>query len=125
MSKALFKAVNPVLPVKNVKKAILYYSKKLGFTVRGQDNPDNPTYAVMKRDTTELHLQWHEPTSFNTAVDKVNLRFVIENLEDLFEEYKPHKVFHSQTQLRSTEWGTKEFAFFDLDGNGLTFYKNL
>jgi len=99
--------------------------KHESFALRGQDNPDNPNYAVIKRDTVELHLQWHDPKSFDTAVDKLNLRFVIENIENLYEEYKAQDVFHERTQLRETEWRTKEFAFYDLDGNGLTFYKDL
>ncbi|MFT5287812.1 MAG: hypothetical protein ACI8TQ_004000 [Planctomycetota bacterium] len=40
----------------------------------------------------------------------------------LFGEYKAARVFHHATTLRSTGWGTREFAFFDPDNNGLTFY---
>ena len=34
-------------------------------------------------------------------------------------------VFHERTVLRETSWGTREFAFFDPDQNGLTFYCDL
>ncbi len=33
--------------------------------------------------------------------------------------------FHAMTALRDTAWGTREFAFYDLNGNGLLFYRNL
>lgn len=50
------------------------------------------------------------------------LRFVVEDVDALFEEWKDKGVFHENTSLRRTPWGTREFAFYDLDGNGLTFY---
>jgi hypothetical protein len=52
------------------------------------------------------------------------LRIVTQNIEDLFEEYKIQEVFHENTVLKNTLWQTLEFAFFDLYGNGLTFYKD-
>ena len=52
------------------------------------------------------------------------LRFLIEDPDALFEEYKSQNVFHDRTRLANTAWGTREFAFYDLDGNGLTFYRN-
>lgn len=53
------------------------------------------------------------------------LRFVVPQVEALFEEYKTKDVFRSRTALRDTAWGTREFAFYDPDGNGLTFYRAL
>jgi hypothetical protein len=35
------------------------------------------------------------------------------------------QVFQDHTALSDTPWRTREFAFYDLDGNGLTFYRNL
>ena len=51
-----------------------------------------------------------------------SLRFVIQDIEALYDEYKTKDVFHEQTSLKETVWGTREFAFFDPDMNGLTFY---
>lgn len=53
------------------------------------------------------------------------LRIVVENIEELFEEYKDLGVFHDKTSLKATPWGTKEFAFYDPYMNGLTFYRDL
>ena len=47
------------------------------------------------------------------------------DVEGLFEEYREQGVFHERTALRRTAWGTREFAFYDLDMNGLTFYRDL
>ena len=53
------------------------------------------------------------------------LRIVTQNIESLFEEYKTKDVFHESTAITETAWQTKEFAFYDLYKNGLTFYKDL
>ena len=45
--------------------------------------------------------------------------------EALYEEYKLQNIFHEHTSLKETPWGTKEFAFYDIYGNGLTFYRDI
>lgn len=119
-----FLAVHPVLPVRNIGKAIKYYTEKLGFGSVFQDDENDPKYAVIVRDEVELHLQWHHEEDFET-VEKLALRFYIQDVESLFEEYKDKDVFHNRTALQDTHWGTREFAFFDLDSNGLFFYRSL
>jgi len=121
MPKGVLLEINPVLPVGDIKKSISYYVDRLGFKFLFLDSEDNPGYAGVGRDKVILHLQWHDPAEFDN-VEKLNLRFVIENIEQLFEEYSQKNVFHSKTNLQETSWGTKEFAFFDPDNNGLTFY---
>jgi hypothetical protein len=49
----------------------------------------------------------------------------VPSIEKLFDEFKAAGVFHEQTALRDTQWGTREFAFFDPDQNGLTFYRDI
>lgn len=117
-------ALNPVLPVRNVSKSVEFY-QKLGFELLFQDDLQKPRYAGLKRDDIELHVQWHDPEGFVKNVDRINLRIVVENIETLFTEFEPSGVFHKQTALRDTAWGTREFAFYDPDGNGLTFYRDL
>lgn len=127
-----FVEVNPVLPVRNVTEAVRYYGERLGFALVGQDDADSPRYAVVKRDGVELHLQWHDSTPSTDSgqahfhnVEKLNLRFVIKDIDTLFAEYSTQDVFHDRTALRETAWGTREFAFYDPDNNGLTFYADL
>ncbi len=52
------------------------------------------------------------------------LRIVTQNIEALYEEYEGQGVFHKNTSLKKTAWGTREFAFYDLYKNGLTFYRD-
>ena len=124
MSKAKFQTLHPVLPVRDVTAAIEYYTRKLGFEWKFQDSKENPRYAGVGRDNIEIHLQWHDSADFK-SVEKLSLRFVIDDVDALFEEYQTQDVFHARTALQDTSWGTREFAFYDRDGNGLFFYRNL
>ena len=47
------------------------------------------------------------------------------DVDALYEEYKNKDVFCDKTQLADKPWGTREFAIYDLDGNALTFYRDL
>ena len=123
MNVAQFREVHPVLPVRDVVEAVRYYAERLGFRPLFQDDPDAPRYAGVGRGGVILHLQWHDPADFREAVDTLMLRFVIDDVDALFREYADKGVFHERTALRDTEWGTREFAFYDLDSNGLTFYR--
>lgn len=121
---AKFQAINPVLPVRDVTAAIAYYTEQLGFTWKFQDAPAAPRYAGVGRDDITLHLQWHDAADFD-KVERLGLRFMIDDVDALFEEYEAKGVFHAHTALQDTPWGTREFAFYDRDGNGLFFYRSL
>jgi catechol 2,3-dioxygenase-like lactoylglutathione lyase family enzyme len=120
-----FLQVHPVLAVKDVTAAIGFYVHNLGFTLAFADDTKEPRYAGVRRDSVEIHLQWHDASEWQYGIDRPMLRFVIADTEALFNEYKTKGVFHEDTQLRETAWHTKEFAFYDLDRNGLTFYEDV
>ena len=122
--KGYLQEIHPVLPVKDVKEAFKYYVEKLGFEIAFADDNTNPYYAGINRDAIEIHLQWHNSKEWDT-VERPLLRFVTQNIEGLFDEYKTKGVFHENTSLKETTWGTREFAFYDLYKNGLTFYQDL
>lgn len=122
--KGYLQEIHPTLPVKDVKKALDFYVKKLGFSIAFADDSSQASYAGVKRDNVEIHLQWHDPKEW-AAVDRPMLRFLTQNIETLFDEYKTNDVFHKNTSLKDTSWSTREFAFYDLYQNGLTFYQNL
>jgi catechol 2,3-dioxygenase-like lactoylglutathione lyase family enzyme len=125
MAHATLEDIHPVLPSKDVTASIEFYVDRLGFTLLGQDSPSSPRYAVLRRDRATLHIQWHDPAEWEAAADRPMLRFVVPAVEDLFDEYKAKGVFHDRTALRDTPWGTREFAFYDLYQNGLTFFRNV
>ena len=61
---AQFLTVHPVLPARDVAEAIDFYTNKLGFELVFKDEENDPTYAGIKRDNVELHLQWHDEKDF-------------------------------------------------------------
>ena len=124
-AQAEFLAVHPVLAVKDVTASIGFYVHNLGFTLAFADSANDPKYAGIRRGNVEIHLQWHDASEWQYNIDRPMLRFVISDTQKLYDEYKGKGVFHKNTQLRETAWGTKEFAFYDLDKNGLTFYEDL
>lgn len=119
------KQIHPILPVKNVKKAVAYYVNNLGFKLAFIDSTDANGYAGVKRDDIEIHLQWHDAEEWEARVDRPMLRIYVDSIEDLFTEYSTKHVLHKNTSLKQTPWRTKEFAFYDIYGNGLTFYRDI
>jgi catechol 2,3-dioxygenase-like lactoylglutathione lyase family enzyme len=119
-----FLAIHPVLSARDVSEAIEFYVGKLGFSLIFQDTNENPHYAGVKRDGIEVHLQWHDESEFHT-VDKVSIRFVIEDIDALFQEYRDKNLDGINEKPEKTPWGTYEFSFYDLNGNGLFFYSDL
>jgi catechol 2,3-dioxygenase-like lactoylglutathione lyase family enzyme len=120
VSKGYIQTVHPVLPVRDVVASLRYYVDKLGFEIAFADDQHNPMYAGITRDGIEIHLQWHDSAN-RSKMSASSLRFVIKDIDALYEEYKTQDVFHKNTSLKETSWGTREFAFYDPDMNGLTF----
>ena len=113
-----------MLPSRDVAAAVGFYVGRLGFEIAFADSTHDPAYAGVRRDGIELHLQRHDAAEWS-RVERPMLRFVVPAVENLFEEYRDRGVFHERTALRRTPWGTREFAFYDLDMNGLVFYRDL
>jgi catechol 2,3-dioxygenase-like lactoylglutathione lyase family enzyme len=126
MKTAAFREVNPVLAVRNVDAANRFYTEKLGFRVSFQDSATDPKYAGVRRDTVVLHLQWHEESDFNNdGSDPPILRFIVDDPDALFKEYEARNALGPKSQVKDTPWGTREFGFYEPDGTGLIFYRNL
>jgi catechol 2,3-dioxygenase-like lactoylglutathione lyase family enzyme len=123
-SRAHLADVIPVLPARDVSEAVRFYVDRLGFELAFQDAPDSPQYAGVRRGGVELHLQFQFPEDFEAGTaGQAMLRLVVDDPEVLFREYEGKGVFHEQTRLRDTAWGTREFALWDLNHNGLTFMR--
>jgi catechol 2,3-dioxygenase-like lactoylglutathione lyase family enzyme len=119
----MLKQVQPIIPSKDVASLVDFYVQRLGFSLVFIAR-EHPAYAVIRRDDVELHLQWSDPREWGSG-DRPMFRFLVTDLDSLFSEFSTKGVFHPETALRETQWGTREFAFYDSDRNGLTFYLNL
>lgn len=116
---ASIQQVHPVIMSSNVSKTIHFLST-LGFNVNFQDNPEEPTYAGMSRDSVEVHIQWNDLSELPAGMDRPTLRFVVDNVDELAEELTKKGV--PGIEPSSTPWGTYEFHLQDHDGNGYQFY---
>jgi uncharacterized glyoxalase superfamily protein PhnB len=125
-SRAELNDVIPELPARDVREAVRFYVERLGFELLFQDSDDRPHYAGIRRGAVVLHLQFQFEKDFEAGTaGQGTLRLAVDDPDALFEEYEDKDVFHEGTQLRDTLWGTREFAFWDLNHNGLTFMRDL
>jgi hypothetical protein len=98
-----------------------FYIQKLGFTLAFGDNADPLNYVGVRRDAVVLHIQFQ----FEHEMGAIRLRFLVEDPDALFNEYRQRGVECSPNGIRDTSRGTREFALYDLDRNALTFYRGL
>ena len=129
----------PALPVRDIKLACPYYTNRLGFTIRHQEE----TFAIAVRDAVEIHLWqscdnswkwrslllalkpvWTGAESFIAGT--ASCRLQVQGIEELFGEYKKQGVLHSPSaKIEEQYWGHKEFAVVDNCRNLLTFYEEI
>lgn len=116
--------LKPVLMSRDVERSIAFYLK-LGFKEIFRDQPDDPKYAGVARDGVEIHIQWNDPAEWLPGADRPNYRFVVDDVDALFEQFKSAGVLSPNSKLMDTPWGTREFHVHDPDRNGLQFYRGL
>jgi catechol 2,3-dioxygenase-like lactoylglutathione lyase family enzyme len=117
----MFKKVNPILGTRDIQRGIDFYTQQLGFELAFRDTEDPPNYVGLRRDAVDLHMQFQ----FEHEMGTIRLRFVVDDPDALFEEYRKRGVECDSDGIGETPWGTREFAIYDPDGNSLTFYRSL
>ena len=126
----------PALPVRDAAAAVEFYRGKLGFDVLHHDGG----FAVLARDDAVLHLweasdeTWRERESLDRPVRSgaesfiagtASCRIETAGVDDLYVELAEADVLHpvSRDGASETDYGTREFATVDLDGNLVTFFE--
>jgi len=126
----------PALPVHAAAAAVEFYRDKLGFDVLHHDGG----FAVLSRDEAVLHLweagdeTWRARESIERPVRSgaesfiagtASCRIVTAGVDDLYSELSAADVLHpvSKDGVSDTDFGTREFAALDLDGNLVTFFE--
>jgi catechol 2,3-dioxygenase-like lactoylglutathione lyase family enzyme len=126
----------PALPVRDVRTAADRYREKFGF------EPVHVTadYAVVVRDDVELHLwgatdeEWRSRANLGEKpicsgaesflAGTASCRIEVEDVDALFQELDAAGVGHPTAGgLNDTDFGTREFATLDGDGNLLVFFR--
>lgn len=119
-----FLNLSPVLASKNVSIDVEWYEEKLGFnnvydSSHYQEGPID--YAVVGRQNLFLHLQFQYPQDMTST----DIKFQVQNIEPLIEEYILKGVLNPERIKNQTGWNTKEFGLFDPSGNRITFFEDL
>jgi catechol 2,3-dioxygenase-like lactoylglutathione lyase family enzyme len=127
----------PALPVRSIDAAVARYRERFGFEAPHV----NHGFALLVRDDAEIHLwassdeEWRARADFGERpvcsgaesflAGTASCRIEIRGVDALFEEMRDAGVLHevSLSGVTTTDFGTREFATLDLDGNLLTFFE--
>lgn len=126
----------PALPVRDAAAAVAFYRDRLGFGVLHHDGG----FAVVARDEAVVHLweasdeSWREREPAQEPVRSgaesfiagtASCRIVVDGVDDLYAELRAADVLHpvSNDGVDDTDFGTREFATLDQDGNLVTFFQ--
>ena len=126
----------PALPVRNAAAAVDFYRDRLGFETLHHDGG----FAVMGRDDAVVHLweasdeSWREREAGAEPVcsgaesfiaGTASCRIVVAGVDALYAELQAQDVLHpvSTEGVDDTDFGTREFATLDQDGNLVTFFQ--
>lgn len=132
---ALLQAI-PALPIQDAAAAVAFYRDKLGFEVLHHDGG----FAVLARDEAVVHLweagddSWRERDSIEKPVRSgaesflagtASCRIRVEGVDALYEELRAVDVLHpvSREGVSDEDYGAREFATLDADGNLVTFFE--
>ena len=126
----------PAMPVRDAAAAVEFYRERLGFDVLHHD----AGFAVLGRDDAVVHLweardeSWQTRDSLERPVRSgaesfiagtASFRIRVEGVDELYAELRRNDVLHpvSKDGVSDTDFGTREFATLDLDGNLVTFFQ--
>ena len=126
----------PALPVRDAKAAAAFYRDRLAFHVLHEDDG----FVVLERDGAQVHLwqagdeSWRDrPGGDERPVQSgaesfiagtASCRIEVEGVDDLYEELRARDVLHpvSREGVSETDFGSREFATLDADGNLISFF---
>ncbi len=106
----------PVLPVADVAAAAAHY-RALGFDVEAYDGP--AAYAFARRDGIELHLAGVSEVDPKTNMSAVYL--FVDDADALYATWRLAELGGRLIPPSDTDYGLREGAHLDLDGNLLRF----
>ena len=113
----------PILFVRDVETAAVFYKAKLGFRIDFLHGKP-PFYGSVSRDRACLHLRFVHQTNFVELASRegslILATIEVANVKALFREYEARSVDFSQRLVRQA-WGGLDFHVRDPDGNVISF----
>ncbi|TYK98207.1 VOC family protein, partial [Streptococcus dysgalactiae] len=107
-----FGRIAPMVPVKDIGRALDFYTRVLGFT-KTFENGNPVGFMILERDQGELHLTLqptHKAAVFNVA------HLLVDDVDALHAVCKQHGVRIIKS-LQDKDYGLRAFVFEDPDGN--------
>lgn len=116
-----FISITPVIPSSDISRDVEWYKGKVGFTCVFSDN----MYAVLYREDTCLHLQWHADTQEDPLLGGSVVRIYVKDIMLAFAEFIQRGTVTEEKLKLATPWGTNEFGFYDLNRNAVFIVEDL
>jgi uncharacterized glyoxalase superfamily protein PhnB len=116
MAKIELQTAVPVLPVKDLKAALSFYSDKLGFQQLFEQGP----YAGVGRGPIEIHLD-----AATAGATPVTFRINMTGVDAIHAEIDPKGVVDPKEQLETKPWGLRQFSAVDPFGNRIVFAEQM
>src|SRR5215467_11530230 len=95
----MFNDTHPILGTQDMQRAIEFYTQQLGFKLVFGDNAEPPNYVGFRRDAVELHMQFQ----FEHEMGSIRLRFLVEDPDALFDEYRQRGVECAPNKVQDGE----------------------
>jgi catechol 2,3-dioxygenase-like lactoylglutathione lyase family enzyme len=126
----------PALPARDVAASVDFYRERFGFEALHHENG----FAVLGRDDAVVHLwqasdeTWRKRDSIERPVRSgaesfiagtTSCRIEVDGVDDLYDELRATNVLHpvSREGVEEMDFGSREFATLDPDGNLITFFE--
>ncbi|MDB5918932.1 MAG: putative bleomycin resistance protein [Massilia sp.] len=112
-----FLAAVPVLASLDIRRSVDFFASKLGFTVvyAVQD-----VYGIVSRGNVSIHFWACSDPQIPSAT---GCRVGVANIEALYARCSRQGIVHPNAALKTTEWGSREFAILEADNNLVTFFE--
>lgn len=121
-----FITLSPVIPTDDMERDIKFYEEKMGFSkvFDSTKYDDGPViYAILERDHLSFHLQFQYPQDMPNMNAMPQMRIQMSTIDGIYEEYRQQGLVDKAPTV--TEWGTKEFGFYDLNGVAWFFHEDV
>ena len=114
-----FLAAVPVLASLDIRRSVDFFASKLGFTVvyAAQD-----VYGIVSRGAVSIHFWACSDPAIPSAT---GCRVGVTNIDALYARCSEQAIVHPNAALKTTEWGSREFAIIDADSNLVTFFERV
>jgi catechol 2,3-dioxygenase-like lactoylglutathione lyase family enzyme len=127
-------SATPALPATDLQRSRDFYVETFGFGVVAEDEG----FALLRKDAATLSLwgatddTWRTRADWTRPVDSgaetfiagtASCSFETFGVDELYERCNALGVVHPNAHIEDTEWGAREFAVLDPDGNLVRFWE--